>query len=173
MVSSLYTGAWAFWLLAHKVVFDPELKLIRINAGVDAIDVQVDVYSAAKEWLLLEDNARNAPPLRSVGGDPLPGGVPLGRTFFLINGWRVLVDHAVVFTGNLYSEDFASPYITQDGVQLASEQRSNLVDVAQPTVDLSGLSTAIWQHMMATGQSAEQALLATLTTGKYVALKGR
>jgi len=177
MLTSVYSGAWDYWELRHKVTFDPELKLIVINDGVGEIDVQIDLYSDSKEWLLVDDNGRYAPPMRSVGGDPLPGGNPLGRTFFLINGWRILLGHAVVFTGNLYSENFASPYLVAAGVQLASEQRSNLVDVAQATIepsDLAGLSddisAAVWQYTLG-GATAEDRLRRALTLAQFLALK--
>lgn len=179
MYMSLFSGAWDLWELRHKVVFDPEVKLIYVNPDVAEINVQIDLYSDSKEWLQIDDNARYAPPIRSVGGDPLPGGSPLGRTFFLINGWRILLDHAVVVTGNLYSENFASPYLVQDGVQLASEQRSNLVDVVEPVVNIdpslfTGLSAdiaeAVWQFSMS-GATAEERLRRALTLAQFLALK--
>jgi hypothetical protein len=41
-----------------KVTFHGETKLITINEGVDEIDVQTDLYSASKLWLMEDDNAK-------------------------------------------------------------------------------------------------------------------
>lgn len=126
------------WPLGHKVNFDPLEKEITVHPSVTAVNVQRDIYSDSKEWALLRDYLRFRPSIRSVGGDPLPDGTPLGRTYFLTNGWKIIVDHGVTFDGNLYSDDYASPFEVEAGVQLVSYKFSNLVDVAQP--DLSSLS---------------------------------
>lgn len=137
-----FFGDFDYWNLYHKVTFDPATKLISINVGETSIDVQRDLYSASKEWLLIQNNFRYKPPMRTTGGDPIPGANPLGRTFFLTNGWRISIDHSVTFDGNLYSDNFASPFINAEGVQIVNSKVSNLVDVADPV----NLAQNIWEH---------------------------
>ncbi len=141
---STYFGNFDYWQLYHKVTFDPALKLITVNPNETAIDVQVDLYSASKEWLKVNNNLRYRPPMRAVGGDLIPGGSPLGRTFFLTNGWRILIDHGVEFDGNLYSDNFPSPFVNAPGVQIVRSKFSNLVDVAEP--DISNIGSAVWEY---------------------------
>lgn len=86
---SLYYGYWDYWNLYHKVTFDGINKLILINEGVTDIDVQRDIYSAWKEWSLLETNTRYLQALDTVGGEPTVAGQRLDVTYFLINGWKL------------------------------------------------------------------------------------
>lgn len=141
---TLFYGNFEYWQLYHKVTFDPETKLIIVNAQEQLINVQVDLYSASKEWLISANNLRYRPPMRTVGGDALPGGNPLGRTYFCTNGWRIYIDHGLTVDGNLYSDDFDSPYLNAAGVELVGSKFSNLVDVAQP--DVSTMGSAVWEH---------------------------
>jgi hypothetical protein len=126
-----YYGSWDYWELRHKVTFDGANKLIYVNTGEAEIDVEVDLYSDWKEWAILRDNLKFDAAMRVVGGDPTPTGA-LGATFFLINGWQILVDHAVNFTGNLYSDDYDTPYTVEEGVELATTTVSNLIDKVAP-----------------------------------------
>jgi len=169
MLCDLFTNYWDYWELRHKVTFDPERKFIIVNEGVTQLDIHVDVYSDFKEWFKLGTNAQFLPAIRAVGGDLLPDLTPLGRSYFLINGWRIFLDHAVTIDGNIYSENFPSPYVVDSGVQLSAQKFSNLVDVAQ--ADLSGVALAVWQKLFASGLTAEQQVLAALTVGKFIALK--
>lgn len=86
---SLYYGNWDYWNLGHKVTFDGPGRLILINEGVTEIDIQRDIYSAWKEWSLLETNTRYLQALNTVGGEPTVAGQRLDVTYFLINGWRI------------------------------------------------------------------------------------
>lgn len=126
-----YYGNWDYWELRHKVTFDGPNKLIYVNEGEDEIDVQIDIYSDWKEWTLLRDNLKYLSALRVVGGDPTPTGA-LGATYFLRNGWQIQVDHAVNFTGNLYSDDYDSPVSVEAGTELATLTVSNLIDKIAP-----------------------------------------
>lgn len=142
-----FFGFWEEWLSGHKVVFDGPNHLIYINPEITEINVQIDLYSDWKEWALFRDNLKFAAAFRSVGGDPLPGGDFVGRTFFLINGWRILLDHGVNFTGNLFTEEGDSAFIVEEGVDLATSVVSTLPEVLAP--DLSnfptdGLAASLW-----------------------------
>jgi hypothetical protein len=117
-----------FWPLEHKVNFDPLLKLIFVHPNVSIVDVQVDLYSDFKEWQALRDNNKWRPALRAVGGDFTPSGEQLGATYFLTNGWRIYLDHAVEFVGNLYTDDWPSPFLNAPGVEIASSTVSTLVE---------------------------------------------
>lgn len=89
MWTSLYYGNWDYWELRHKVTFDGVNKLILINDGVTVLDVQTDIYSDWKEWVLLENNLKYLPPMNTVGGEPTIAGQRLDVTYFLINGWKI------------------------------------------------------------------------------------
>jgi hypothetical protein len=123
------------WQLYHKVTFDGENRKIIINNGELDIDVQVDLYSDWKEWALQRDHLKYLPAMRSVGGDPTVGGAFLGATFFTINGWQIVISESTVFDGNLFSDNFDSPFITVNGASVARSKFSNLVDSVQINAD--------------------------------------
>jgi hypothetical protein len=85
-------------------------KLIIIN-GLSNSDMTVDaeyIYSRWKEWVA-DGNAQYQPAFRTIGGDPIGGGVEVGSYFFLRNdlGWRIQPkghSHELTITGNLYPE---------------------------------------------------------------------
>ena len=123
------------WNLYHKVTFDGINKYIIINDGELDIDVQIDLYSDWKEWALQRDHLKFEPAMRSVGGDPTVAGAFLGATFFTINNWRIVISDSTVFDGNLFSDNFDSPFITTEGAKVARSQFSNLVDSVQINSD--------------------------------------
>jgi len=106
-------------------------KIIRINGGQGEVFVQ-DIYEFWKEWCLLLDNLKYESAMRSTGGDPLPGSEFLGSTFFMTNGWRIRIADNVTVTGNIFSDDGFSPFVTLDGVLLAINKVSTLVEKVQP-----------------------------------------
>lgn len=124
---SYYGNWWEYWELYHKVTFDGDNRTITINPGVTAIDVQTDIYSDWKEWSLLEDNLKYLPALSTVGGNPLPGSLSVGRYFFLLNGWKLLVPEDyqelgdLQINGNLFSED-GSDIFRRRGVETLIRQ---------------------------------------------------
>lgn len=123
------------WTLYHKVTFDGDNKKIIVNDGELNIDVKVDLYSDWKEWALQRDNLKYLPAMRAVGGDPTVAGAFLGSTFFTINNWQIVLSDSTVFDGNLFSDDFDSPFITAEGAKVARSQFSNLVDAVQISSD--------------------------------------
>lgn len=103
---------WTEWNVPQKVTFIPEEKLIEIHPGETQIDVQVDLYSAWKEWIQYYDNAKWAAAFTTFGGDPTGPSQYAPRYFFLTNGWKVYVSNmSVVVQMNLYSDDGLSPFI--------------------------------------------------------------
>lgn len=95
--------------MALKVDFLGPTRQIAVKAGVTDIDIQVDVYSDWKEWVLEDDNSKFLPALRTVGGDPLGAGEFIGRYFLLTNGWQLMPTSGtlddVLLTGNIFHDD--------------------------------------------------------------------
>ena len=114
MHTSIFYGFWDYWELRHKVTFDGVNRLIIINQGVTEIDVQRDIYSAWKEWVLQEQNSKFFQALTTVGGEPTIAGQFLDATYFLINGWR-LKPYAGTYTlnieGNIFEVDGSDIFV--------------------------------------------------------------
>ena len=128
------------WQLYHKVTFDGENRKIIVNDGELDIDVKIDLYSDWKEWAQKRDHLKYLPAMRAVGGDPTVAGAKLGSTFFTINNWQIVISESTVFDGNLFSDDYDTPFITADGAKVARSQFSNLVDAVN--LNASDLITA-------------------------------
>jgi hypothetical protein len=124
-----------YWLLFLKVSFDGVTKLITVNSNESVIDVQEDLYSAWKRWMQTRDNMKYINAMRTVGGDPTVGGEFLGATFFVTNGWRIVLTNATTIEGNIFSDDFDTPYLTEEGVVIAFSKVSNLIDKVAPTTE--------------------------------------
>lgn len=116
------------WQLYHKVTFDGVNRLIIVNDGETEIDIRRDIYSDWKEWVQIRDYSKFFAACRTVGGDPTVGGNALGATFFTINNWRILISDNTTFTGNIFSDDFESPYLTAEDTKIALSEVSNLID---------------------------------------------
>lgn len=133
----MFHHGWPFsqdlWELRHKVTFDGINKVIIVNDGVTDINVQIDLYSDWKEWALERDHLKFLPAMRSVGGDPTVQGNFLGSTFFTINDWKILISDNTNFVGNLFSDDFPTPFSVETGIKLATSQVSNLIDKIAPS----------------------------------------
>lgn len=103
--------------MAGKVTFDASNRLIIVQSGITELDVKADLYSDAKEdWKTDAVLNRLRFPFRTVGGDPLGGGITAGAYFFLQNdnGWRLRpqeADHELTLVGNLYPEDSAQAVV--------------------------------------------------------------
>ena len=116
MISSYY-NFWDYWQLYHKVTFDGVRRLIIINPGETEIDVQRDIYSAWKEWSLLEQNTKYLQALNTVGGEPTVGDQSLDTTFFLINGWRIKPQpgsYTLNLIGNIFEVDGQEIFVPAD-----------------------------------------------------------
>lgn len=134
---ALNYGYWEFWAPqnptlgfygSQKCVFDGINKLIYVNPDDTEISIKVDVYSAWKEWAAVRDNAKFLPAIRVTGGDPIAGTTSFtGDTYFLINGWRFLIDHSLAIDGVIYSDDFPTPFIQVAGTQIVTNKVSSLV----------------------------------------------
>lgn len=108
---------WDYWNLYHKVTFDGVNKLIIINPGETQLDVQADVYSAWKEWAILENNLKYLNPISTVGGEPTVAGQRLDVTYFLINGWKIKPysgTYDLTLVGNIFDVDGGSIKVPAD-----------------------------------------------------------
>lgn len=114
MVATVF-GAWsADWELRDKVDFNGEQRIIYVHPEVTTLDIRADVYTSWVDWLVLRDNMKFPPAVRSTGYDPIGGGVYTGDVYFLINGWKLSVDlQRVRVTGVLYSDDYPTAYYTE------------------------------------------------------------
>lgn len=130
----IYGAFQDYWNLYHKVTFDGENKLIIVNPDEGRISVKIDIYSDWKEWSQIYDYTKYPQALRTTGGDPIGGGQYTGDVYFLMNGWRIYMDHSVNFDGVIYTEEGDSPFVVPDNVFLSTNKVSNLVQ----TVVVSG-----------------------------------
>lgn len=139
MLLTLHPNWWEDWELYHKVTFDGENKLIIINPDVDTINIKQDVYSNWKEWMLLRDNSKFLAAIRVSGGDPIGGGQFTGDVYFLINGWKIRVDHSCTIDGVIYSDDYPSPFVPISGTQIVTNKVAALVSVVA-TESIGGIT---------------------------------
>ena len=123
----------------QKVVFDGPNKTILVSEGVTNIDVQEDIYSGWKEWVL---NSPESPipssyleAISTLGGDPITEETFIGDTYFLENGWRIKpwptgVGYVLNIVGNLYTrETGGNPVLPESNVTI-SLTRSNITETA-------------------------------------------
>ena len=88
--------------------------------GARSANVQIELYSYWKTWVLLSDNAKYPAMFRTIGGDDLGGGLEAGDYYFLQNqftssgspiqqgGWRIKPpEEDIIYTlvGNLFAQD--------------------------------------------------------------------
>lgn len=109
-----YGGFWDTWNVLLKISFDPTNKLMIVHSGVENIDVGQDLYSAWKIWAAFNetDNLGIGHVFRTFGGDDTIAGQVAPQYFFLVNGWRILVDgQHVNFATNLYTDEGDSPFV--------------------------------------------------------------
>lgn len=131
---------WAFWdtYPNQKVSFDGPAKIIYVSKGVTVLNVNIDVYSAWKEWNIASLEAPSAlayeKALTVLGGDPITESQSVGVTYFLENGWRIQPipseeSYVLTVNGNIYTrETGGNPFLFAQGVSV-SLVRSNIVDL--------------------------------------------
>ncbi len=96
------------------ITFNGALKRIYITNTASVI--VKDVYSAWKNWLLLDDNLKFLQAFRTVGGDPTVSGQSAPVYYFLTNDWKIVIDGInVVFAYNLYTDDGSNPIVALNG----------------------------------------------------------
>jgi len=134
-----------YWSLRHKITVHTDTKLVYINSAVTEFDIKIDLYSDLKEWFKLRENSGIIDfPIRSIGGDPTITGQFAGDIYFMVNGWRVVIDlRKVAVTGVLFSDDYASAWLNEEDLAAITPiQVSSLVTSVTPQLDQFGIPTA-------------------------------
>ena len=125
--------------------FDGDTLTITLGTPTDGVlnlDVQDDLYSDWKEWMVTSDNIKYPPAFRTVGGDSLTTNVDAGAYYFLRNdyGWRIKpseYDQTIYVIGNLVAQDSALPLavpttggytVLMLGLQAVTQGIDNLCD---------------------------------------------
>lgn len=155
-MAALVWGAWSpDWALGNKVDFDGINKLIHVHPEVTALDIRQDVYSGWVDWVLLRDNAKFLPAIRYTGFDPIGGGQYTGDTYFLINGWKLLIDlRKVKVSGVLYSDNYDTAYFidantAQYPATVSSLVNTVVINVPNPNPEpptAPEVAEAVWAH---------------------------
>lgn len=116
-----------------KVTFDgPNLRII-VNPGVTKINVESELYSEWKRWLLQSDNTKYLQAFRTFGGDETIIGQTAPKYFFVLNGWKIVIDgEYVTFASNLYQQDGGEPFIVLNDGGFSNNTSDS------PTVSLQG-----------------------------------
>lgn len=148
---------WSEWELNEKVDFDGANKLIIVYPHVTELDIRADVWSAAVRWLGMLNRGydRWLEPMERTGLDPIPGG-ETGDSYFLQNGWKLLVDFSKVkVTGVLFSRDYVTAYYTTDLVEQYAAQVSSIVNTVSggggtAEVDVDEIAAAVWASVSRT-----------------------
>jgi len=78
--------------------------------SIGSFDVQTEIYSAWKEWVVLSDNAKYPLAFDTTGGDTVGGGQTIAPYYFCRNdlGWRIKMpsqDGEIIVSGNLFARD--------------------------------------------------------------------
>jgi hypothetical protein len=140
-----------------SIAFDGAARIIQIGGGEFTLSAQ-EIYEAWKDWVLA-GSAQFPPAFRSIGGDPLGGGVTAGAYFFLNNtdGWRIrpeAVDHELVISGNLYGENPALPvFLPAEGdvqvlIRLAVSSLTQQVSTGSGlSPEQSTMLAELWQRL--------------------------
>lgn len=128
------------------VVFNGVTRQVEVTDVVDtSLDVELDIYSAWKDWSQLSDNSKYAPAMRSFGGDPTVPGQAAPKYFFLQNFWVVFINNGnIVNVGlNLYTEDYISPYIVAPGSGVSDRNSDAAIVNEELVVDIDAKVTEL------------------------------
>lgn len=112
-----YVQFWDDFIDPLKATFNGETKIITISPQYTDVRVKLDLYSASKRWLQRRQNASYPPCFETSGGESVGSGLYTGDIYFLVNGWRINIDHQVNIIGTIYnkSNSSQSPYIVESG----------------------------------------------------------
>lgn len=112
--------------------FDGVNKRITVT-GVTAVSVQ-ELYSSWKEWATTDNNLQYLQAMRTFGGDPTIEGQTAPAYYFMMNGWRVIVDGIdATFSYNLYTDEGENPIITLNGA--TARLNNSDVGIAESSID--------------------------------------
>lgn len=131
-----------------SVTFDGTQKLIICNPGTVSLTAQ-GLYSDWKEWVQSGQGINYLPAFEAIGGQPLPGGLFAGQTYFLVNNWKIKpqsANHRLAIIGNLYTSDGSPATVSVPGYTI--EISLNTSSQAQGIVTSGSSLTAgdVWSH---------------------------
>lgn len=140
--------------------FDGPNKLIILTPATIAIEAGL-MYSRWKDWVATSDNSKYLPAMSVLGGDPLPGGLFVGSTFFLESGWKIRPfegNHSLNISGNLFSRDGSSIVVKTLGnynVLVTTMVSSLTTAIATEggtgtSIDYELVQAAVWNAPLAT-----------------------
>lgn len=122
-----------------KVSFDGNSRVISVLAGETSISVKTDIYSEWKNWAL--DNSQFPAAVRTIGGDPIGGGLFAGDLYFMINGWQVSIpNNNVNVEGALFHDDGIPVFVVDPGGSVVSTVSALVQTVETGTGGSSGSS---------------------------------
>jgi hypothetical protein len=130
-------------------IFDGINKVIQggySSSSTVELDIKTHLYSAWKEWVLINDNAKYLQAFSTTGGDPISLTISVGSYFFLENGWKIRPlesNHRLILNGNLYTRDDSSPFLNVNGYSVITETRNSSItqSITTGNVDISSLAT--------------------------------
>jgi len=123
--------------MSDKVSFNGLEKTITVKPMIDNVNIQKDLYSGWKVWSILDNNLCFLQAFRTFGGDETVEGQITTQYFFLMNGWRVVVDgQHVNFSSNLYTDEGETPFVIYNGGTVTNKTSDS------PTVSMSGSTLA-------------------------------
>ena len=136
------------------ITFDKLTKVIEIESPAIEITIQ-DLVNAIRDWQDELDNIETANILSAAGKEALGGGVSVGVTMTLLDGWKVAFEaragptytQCTVSGGNLVSEDESNPIyptaFTQIVVTASSSATTADLDAIQYSSYGGGISVDI------------------------------
>lgn len=136
-------------------IFDGANKTITLGAGVVAVDVQRDLYSAWKRWVTDGDGSQYDVAFdNAFGGNEVGTGLYVSGYFILRNdlGWRIVPDsanHELTVTGNLYAAApatamFNTPATYTIPIYLERSINAQLVSTGGSIPTASENAIAVW-----------------------------
>lgn len=143
------------------ITFDQANLVINVTSPTTEIDVQLDLYSAWKEWVIA-NNACCPPAFTAIGGQQITATQYVGITYFLENGWRIepwAGTYLLSINGNIYTREAGENPIVPVGGVTVSLNRSNLVDIVLTSggatisnTDLVNIANTVWEEVVNTGK---------------------
>jgi hypothetical protein len=125
-----------------------------VVGGVFTFDA-VELYSEWCDWVTQGDNMKYPPAFSTAGGDPLGGGISLGKYVFIRNdlGWRGVPpdmgDVRVVILGDFYPTDEMVPFfIPWPGVVTVIQSRVSQMTqaISMPAPTAMETAAAVWSY---------------------------
>lgn len=120
------------WLFdgQNRIMYEPS------GSGDTTFDIERDIYSAWKRWMVTSDGSKYPSAFLVEGGTPTGDtGLFTGKTLVLTNGWKIrAADHAhqVRLEGNLFSDD---------GILSVATESFNTTIFVNSSVSAQGIAT--------------------------------